>query len=266
MLLNISHTTQYHYDEPVQYSLHQLRLTPKSNQNQRVVNWQTTITGGEKQLEFIDQHNNHVDLISFNAGESEISIHSWGEVETTDTHGIVGKHGGYAPLWYFKSTTELTQPGGQVKKLVKTLGDRFNGDIERMHALSSLISEQVSYKIGETHAATTVEEALNAEYGVCQDHAHIFSAAARLMGYPARYVSGYLLMDGRVDQDATHAWAEAYLPELGWVGFDVSNNICPDERYVRVATGLDYRDAAPISGVRYGSSGETMIVSLQVQQ
>jgi len=101
---------------------------------------------------------------------------------------------------------------------------------------------------------------------VCQDHAHIFITLARMLGYPARYVSGYLMMNDRVEQDATHAWAEAHIAGLGWVGFDVSNAISPDERYVRVATGLDYREAAPISGLLVGAGTEEMAVTLQVQQ
>jgi transglutaminase-like putative cysteine protease len=79
-------------------------------------------------------------------------------------------------------------------------------------------------------------------------------------------VSGYLMLDDRVNQDASHAWAEAYVSDLGWVGFDVSNQISPDGRYVRVATGLDYSGAAPVSGMRYGYGGESMTVRLQVQQ
>ena len=94
----------------------------------------------------------------------------------------------------------------------------------------------------------------------------MFIACARLMGVPARYVSGYLMMDDRVVQDATHAWAEAWLPELGWVGFDISNAISPDTRYVRLATGLDYFEAAPVSGMRFGASGERMSVTVEVQQ
>ena len=94
----------------------------------------------------------------------------------------------------------------------------------------------------------------------------MFVAAARAMGYPARYVSGYLLMDDRTDQDAAHAWAEAHVEALGWVGFDVSNGISPDERYVRVATGLDYGEAAPVFGLRRGAGAENMSVALQIQQ
>jgi len=100
---------------------------------------------------------------------------------------------------------------------------------------------------------------------VCQDHAHIFIGAARAAGIPARYISGYLMMDDRIDQEATHAWAEAHVEGLGWVGFDVSNGICPDPRYVRVATGSDYRDAAPITGISIGATAEVLTVGVAVE-
>lgn len=266
MLLKISHLTSYQYDAPVPYSLQQVRLTPKSRAGQTVVNWRTTIEGGAKEVEFEDQHNNHVMLVSVGDGQTGISIRSEGEVETSNTNGVVGEHGGFAPLWYFERPTPLTRPGRNLEKLVTALGNEFDGDIPRMHALSRIISETVVYETGRTQSETTAEEALGKGHGVCQDHTHIFLTAARLIGVPARYVSGYLLMDDRVEQDASHAWAEVYIHGIGWVGFDVSNGISPDDRYVRVATGLDYRDAAPISGLRFGDSSESMNVALQVQQ
>ena len=102
--------------------------------------------------------------------------------------------------------------------------------------------------------------------GVCQDHTHVFITIARLFGYPARYVSGYLMLENSIEQNASHAWAEVHLEGLGWVGFDVSNGISPDDRYVRIATGLDYREAAPVSGIWFGGGKESMTVKLQVQQ
>ncbi|PHQ69037.1 MAG: transglutaminase [Sneathiella sp.] len=266
MRLKISHMTRYQYDAPVQYALQQVRLTPKSRAGQSVISWETTIEGGSKELEFDDQHNNHVFLVGIEPGGTEISILCEGEVETTNASGVIGKHGGYAPLWLFKRETDLTKPGKNLRRLIKEIGHNFNTDIPQLHALSAKIAKTVRYQTGSTHAETTVEEALEAQQGVCQDHSHIFIAAARLMGFPARYVSGYLMMDDRIDQDASHAWAEVHIEGIGWVGFDVSNGISPDERYIRVATGLDYKDAAPISGMRIGNSGEIMSVSLQVQQ
>ncbi len=122
------------------------------------------------------------------------------------------------------------------------------------------------YRGGITDTETSAGEALSGAGGVCQDHSHIFLAAARHLGIPARYVSGYLLIDGVTDQSASHAWVEAHVDGLGWVGFDVSNGISPDNRYIRVATGFDYQDAAPITGLSYGARDESMVVSLRVEQ
>ncbi len=266
MRLKIFHQTSYDYDAPVQYALQQLRLRPKSGHGQQVLDWKLGVEGGRLELEFEDQHHNHVDLISADPGLCQVRIVCEGEVETTDNAGVIGQHKGFAPLWLFQQSTPLTLAGPQTRRLVKRLGTDFDSDIARLHALSNLILETVAYGVDRTHSQTTAEEALAAGHGVCQDHAHVFVTAARLLGYPARYVSGYLMMTDRIEQDASHAWAEACLDEIGWIGFDIANGISPDERYVRIATGLDYRDAAPISGLRYGDSGESMLVSVQVEQ
>jgi transglutaminase-like putative cysteine protease len=265
MLLKISHQTTYLYDAPVVFALQQQRLTPRSSATQNIRRWETTIDGGTKEVEYDDHHNNRVTLVSGEAGRQEISVHCDGDVETEDTAGVVGKHTGYLPLWYFRRPTGLTQAGANVRALVRGLEEGANA-IDNMHQLSRQIVEQVPYQAGFTHAETTAEQALQASAGVCQDHAHIFLSAARLLGHPARYVSGYLMMQDRVDQDATHAWAEVHFDDIGWVGFDVSNRISPDARYVRVATGLDYREAAPIHGMRHGDSSEAMSVTVQVEQ
>ena len=143
---------------------------------------------------------------------------------------------------------------------------RGENDLDTCHALSSAIREAVAYEVGGSETEWTAEEALKAGKGVCQDHSHVFIACAREMDIPARYVSGYLKMDDRDEQDATHAWAEAHVPDLGWVGFDVSNAISPDMRYVRVATGLDYDEVAPVSGTRFGGAGEKLSVEIEVAQ
>ncbi len=266
MRLKISHLTTYQYDKPVHYALQQARLTPKSQASQNVVTWNITVEGGRKQLEFEDQHNNLVTLISLDEDQSEISIHCKGEVETIDQGGIAGQQQGYTPLWYFKRSTLLTKPGQHARNLVKSLVGEAQDDVTRLHALSSLVAKAVSYKKGQTTPQTTAEDALRAGHGVCQDHAHVFISAARLLGFPARYVSGYLMMKNHAEQDASHSWAEAWIEGIGWTGFDVSNGISPDERYVRVATGLDYRDAAPISGIWIGDAKETMTVTIHVQR
>ncbi|KPQ15714.1 MAG: transglutaminase-like protein [Rhodobacteraceae bacterium HLUCCO18] len=267
MHLKILHTTTYHFDQPVAYGLQQLRLIPKSRAGQVVRRWHMEIDGGRMQTEFNDHHQNRVTLISFDPHATSIVVHCEGEVENADLHGVIGKHGGFAPLWYFRRSTELTRAGPNVRRLMKGLREEVAEDIPRLHALSARIIAEVPYVVGATSSSTSAEEAIEqGAGGVCQDHAHMFVAAARIMGYPARYVSGYLMMNDRVHQDASHAWAEAHIDGVGWVGFDVSNGISPDARYVRVATGLDYREAAPVSGLRFGAGGEALSIDIQVQQ
>ncbi|MBU2981942.1 transglutaminase family protein [Lentibacter algarum] len=265
MKLKISHTTTYSYDEPVRYGLQQVRLTPLTDHNQTVLNWAMSVSGGSEELQFQDEFNNTTMLVQAESGVSEISITVAGEVETHNSDGIYGKTYGVAPLWLFRQSTPRTTAGKGIRALAKHIKTPA-GDLDELHALSAAILAKVPYGQSETNVKTTAEEALNAASGVCQDHAQIFISALRHAGIPARYISGYLRMDDRIDQDATHAWAEAHIDGLGWVSFDVSNGISADERYVRIAVGRDSREAAPMSGLRIGNSAENMSVSLQVQQ
>ncbi len=265
MRLKISHVTTYSYGTPDHYALLQLRMTPRNGCGQKVIDWTTTITGGQKELGFTDQHGNHVDLVLVDSDAVTVEIRCEGTVETEDRAGVIGPDTAMAPVWLYETPTPSTTPGPLLRKLV-TQARRLEAenDLDRMHRLSALILQTVPWRTGSTNASTTAEAALEAGEGVCQDHTHIMIAAARAMGYPARYVSGYLLMDGQTEQEASHAWCEICLDSLGWVGFDISNGISPDDRYVRVALGLDYVDAAPIHGHRMGSGTEAMNVHLQV--
>jgi transglutaminase-like putative cysteine protease len=119
----------------------------------------------------------------------------------------------------------------------------------------------------ETGTTTTAAEAFTLKRGVCQDLTHIFIAAARHLDIPARYVGGYFhRVDGVTQQDAGHAWAEAYVPSVGWIAFDPTNGICATEAYVRVAVGLDYLGASPVRGARRGGGTESMAVKVVVDQ
>lgn len=263
MRLKITHTTEYLYDAPVPYSLQRLRLTPVDTLAQKVLSWQIAVEGASVEAGYADQFGNRTELVSTEGDAHTIRIAASGEVETSDKAGVFGPHQGFCPLWLFLRETARTKPGKLTPELARSLSG--DSELAKMHRLMETIHATVAYTPGSTGTETTAEQALEAKTGVCQDHAHIFITTARLLDIPARYVSGYLLMEGRTEQVATHAWAETYLPGLGWVGFDAANNICPDERYVRIACGLDYADAAPISGMRLGSAGEDLKVSLTVE-
>ncbi len=264
MHLKISHSTEYHYDEPVQYALQRLRLTPITGVGQTVLGWQTLVDGAAIEVSYDDHFGNRVHLVSVDGDREAIRITASGDVHTEDRAGVFGPHQSYVPLWLYARETPLTKAGKLIRDLAKSAeGDT---DLARMHALMAMIHEAVEYKAGETHAETAAEDALEAGKGVCQDHAHILISAARSLDMPARYISGYLMMEGQTEQTASHAWAEVHLPGLGWVGFDAANKICPDDRYVRIATGLCYRDAAPISGLIHGEANEMLKVSVTVEQ
>lgn len=265
MQLSISHITEYAYSAPVDYALQKVRLRPLSMALQQVEGWKIDITGGKLEAQYVDHYANHVDLVSITPGAETLRLRASGSVQTSGHNGVLGQVYTRAPLWHFREPTLATAPGPAIRDMAAVVA-RSDETLDGLHALSAAILAAAPYQIGVTHAGTTAEEALTGGLGVCQDHAQIFVAAAREAGLAARYVSGYLMMNDRVDQDATHAWAEAHIDGLGWVGFDISNSISPDARYVRIAIGRDARDASPIEGLRLGTADETLIVSLQVQQ
>ena len=267
MKLSIRHTTRYSFTHPVVHALQRLRLTPKETQGQKILSWEMRYENAHPELEYDDQNFNTVTLVAVEPGAREVTVTCEGEVETQDNAGVIGKHSGHMPLWSFVGQTRLTRPGPKLRAMLRDLGPVEEGaKLDFLHALSARILEDVAYEVGATTVSTTAEEAVAAGHGVCQDHAHIFIGAARASDIPARYISGYLMMNDRIEQEATHAWAEAYVDGLGWVGFDVSNGISPDPRYVRVATGRDYRDAAPVTGISFGSTEQVLTVGVSVKQ
>lgn len=265
MDLSISHKTEYAYSAPVDYALQKVRLRPLSSVMQDVDHWTIEITGGKLEASYLDHYGNHVDLVSIEPGASVLDIKASGQVQTLNGTGILGPAYGRAPLWHFTQPTSMTTPGDAIKAL-PSVSPNAREQLGSLHDLSAAILAALPYKVGGTGVDTPAEEALQGTGGVCQDHAQIFVAAARMSGLPARYVSGYLMINDQVQQDATHAWAEVHVDGLGWTGFDISNGVSPDEKYVRIAIGRDARDAAPVEGLRIGTADETLMVSLQVQQ
>jgi transglutaminase-like putative cysteine protease len=265
MRLSIRHVTSYSFESPVSHGLQRLRLRPKPTHGQVVESWEMDFDGVKFEAEYDDHHQNHTTLVSVEPGVSAVEVTCRGVVETADRSGVVGPHIGALPLWALLNQTELTRPGPRMKALSARFS-REGDTLEMLHRLAEAILEEVAYQPGRTDAGTTAEAAVTEAAGVCQDHAHVFIGCARQLEVPARYVSGYLLVDGKVDQKAGHGWAEAHVDGLGWVGFDVSNAISPDARYVRVATGRDYSEAAPVTGLWWGAGESRLEVALAVEQ
>jgi transglutaminase-like putative cysteine protease len=264
MRLTISHLTEYTPERPGDFVLQEVRLTPATNAAQRVESWRVSLEGGSVEAAFDDHNGNRTMLFSRDGGDGPVRLRAEGVVETADRAGVAGGHRGFAPLWLYRRETALTAPGARTRELASAIAP--GDDVARLHALNEAVANAVEYD-KSADLLMTAEGALEAGRGVCQDQAHVFVSAARLLGFPARYVSAYLFTADGAGQEASHAFAEAHVEGLGWVGFDPANRQSPDERYVRIAAGLDYHDAAPVRGLRIGSGGaEKLAVNVQVQQ
>jgi len=264
MLVSIRHTTHYSYDTVSAFAVQRLRLTPSDNQSQRVISWAIEAEGIENAATYVDGFANRIHLITHSKPYETLTITASGEVETFDRDGMVGNIGEVANPRVFLRATLRTESSPAIDALADEVSDR--RPLDRLHHLLESIATRVVYDTDATHSGTTAADAFAAGQGVCQDHAHIFIAAARRLKIPARYVTGYMHVEGEENAVAHHAWAEAYVDDLGWVGFDPANHICPTERYVRLACGFDTGSAAPISGARRGGGSESLSVDVIVRQ
>ena len=268
MRIRVDHQTVYRYQPPAKSVLQVLRLSPRSHEGQNVVRWRAAAEADvEVQLRRGEDALGNVTQTAFIQGPvSELVLRVEGEVETWDTQGVVRGSAERFPPEAFLRETQLTAPTPELAAFAaKVAAGPEDTLIGRLHRLMLAIREEMAFDTRPTDTATAAAEAFAIKRGVCQDFSHVFIAAARRLGAPARYVSGHLAREGEaIDQDAAHAWAEAYVPHLGWVGFDAANGVSPTPSYVRVAVGLDYLGAAPVRGSRTGGGTETMDVKLRV--
>ena len=247
MKLLVRHQTMYRYSSSAGRVAMRLKLMPVNTPAQTVDNWQVRVNDEPVESFRANAYGEREAIWIRHDRIDDATIVAEGLVETRDTHGILGPLSSRVPPAYFLRDTDLTQPSDGIAAMARGLPGE-NGSLARLHALSSAVADAVQYRSGVTVSTTTAAEAFALGAGVCQDHAQVFIAAARTLGMPARYVSGYLLAgDGDLLHE-THGWAEAFLPDLGWIGFDPSNRVCVTDRYLRVASGLDASDAAPIRG------------------
>lgn len=264
MLIRVRHVTRYIYAERARYAVQSLRLTPAPFKGQRIADWQVRVPGCARPLEFRDGFGNIMQLVTITRAHTELVIEAAGTVETEDRSGIVDGLPKIVPTRVFLRETAQTRADAAIRALAQSVPT--TDTIDQLHALANAVRDRVDYVAGATHVHTGAAEALADGKGVCADHAHIFIAAARTLGIPARYVTGYLVPDDDTSANAHHAWAEAYVDALGWVGFDVANRLCPTDRYVRLACGLDAAYTAPVTGSRMGGGDEKLNVCVAVQQ
>ena len=268
MRIRISHATTYRYDTPPTGVIQMLRLTPRNHEGQYVVAWRVDLSEDCLLHQHEDAFGNIAHFFTAEGPFNELSVTVEGEVDTHDTHSIVRGAIERFPPGLFLRETALTQPDDGIADFAdSTRADSGNDPLPLLHGLMTALNREIKFDTDPTVSTTTAAEAFTLRRGVCQDLTHIYIAAARRLGFPARYIGGHFYrVDGVTEQDAGHAWAEVFIEDLGWVGFDPTNGIGTTEAHVRVAMGLDYLGAAPVRGTRYGGSGETLKVAVHVDQ
>ncbi|SRR5579883_1992 len=266
MRFKIAHEMSFAYSPPAKSVIQLLRLTPRSYDGQHVLRWRMSCDVDCVLRQSEDSLGNIVHTLSYNRPAERIGVLAEGEVETFDTSGVV--RGAVEPLAaeIYLRASPRAEANGALREFADEASGGADTILDKLHALMTAVYETMTYDAELARAPTIAAEAFALRRGAAQDFAHIFIAGARWLGAPARYVSGFLMRPDSEAPEAGHAWAEAHVPALGWVGFDCCNSICVDENYVRIAIGFDGLSAAPARGARTGGGEETVTVALRISQ
>ncbi len=279
MHYTIQHTTHFRYSTPISESIMEVRIHPRSEGNQHCLDFRLRTNPRAHIMSYRGEFGNrvhHFDIPDSHnylivTVESLVDIHqppeiphalnaaSWDELDHCATSG---------EYWDTLMPSHFAAPTPLLLELAEELDVRRRADpLTVVRELNHAIYTTFDYS-KTTRVDSPIDEALRLRKGVCQDFTHIMLTLIRQLGMPARYVSGYLCLrerrQERVPDSAMHAWVEVYLPRLGWVGFDPTNDTLADERHVRVAIGRDYADVSPTRGVFRGRAESELAVSVRV--
>ena len=266
MRLNIRHETIYRYATPASRAIEVLRLLPRGHNGQYIATWRIDVDCDCRLDPSTDAFGNLMHEFTVDGPIEQLTIVAEGSVEAVDTAGVLsGQIERFPPVLYLRDTA-LTAADPLLRDFAREVAAAAGGDrLNLMHTLMDAIGQRMEFEVDGSNTGTGAIDAFALGHGVCQDFAHVFIAACRYLAIPARYVSGYMLNAANPDrQTAVHAWAEALIDGLGWVGFDPANGQCPTDAYIRLAIGLDYLGAAPIRGTVFGGGGETLAVRLDI--
>lgn len=277
----IEHVSRYRYTARVRRCAMLLCLEPRDDRGQRLLDFelQTLPAGGVTREQ--DGFGNARHVLDVHRGHRVLEITARSTVEakppavlpdrlgTTAWRAIRALEGSFAD-WDFMHDSALVRPSSALAEFVARHRIEPGSDpLESLVRLSDTLHGRLHYIPGATSAESPVDHVLRTDRGVCQDYAHAMIAIARSWGIPARYVSGYLHVSGQSDPhlpaNATHAWVECRLPELGWVGFDPTNHSLAGAGHVRIAAGRDYRDVSPTRGVIHGGGDSRLEVDVRMR-
>lgn len=280
MYYQIHHVTRFRYTHAISESVMEVRMQPRTEGLQRCLRFKLATNPPARVMNYGDHLGNivhsfdlpgrHAQLIM--QAESVVEIQrppalpdalpkeAWNDIET-----MLMAH----DFWDFLADSPRVEQSQLLMQFATEL--ELNRNLDPLSALLELnhkIYQSFDYDSGSTEVDSPIDVALEARKGVCQDFAHIMLGIVRGLGIPARYVSGYLYYQSKTDRstpDASHAWVEALLPGLGWIGFDPTNDILAGERHIRVAIGRDYSDVPPNKGVFKGVAESQLEVDVRIK-
>jgi transglutaminase-like putative cysteine protease len=272
----IHHVTKYSYQNPVIDSANQIILFPLRDDHQELVKQKLTITGDPFVERYTDYYGNEVGLFMHSEPHTELVIDSKIEVVTYAREAPadeVSKEEQWEHLISLKNEIGFIDffNIGRLENMdeVRKVVIQYDHQLTPL-AVAILLTEYVynefQYITGITSIETTLDEVWNLKAGVCQDFAHMLLVMLRMIGIPARYVSGYICpnKNGMRGEGATHAWVEAYIPYYGWLGLDPTNNCIANDMHVRLAVGRNFSDCSPVKGSYKGTSQHVLHVGVSV--
>jgi transglutaminase-like putative cysteine protease len=281
MIYSVRHVTTFRYQPAVRESVMEVRLMPRSEAHQRCLSFTLDVTPTANITQYADANGNVVHHFDIAGSHTELSVITQSTVQVqavpaprsseagdwTDLDAITGAD----DYWEMMLPSEFAQSGEALEQLAKELKvERRDSPLQLLTELNEGICELFAYVPNSTKVDSPIEEALVSRQGVCQDFAHIMIALVRPLRMPCRYVSGYLFHreeSGHKDRSlegASHAWVEAFVPNLGWTAFDPTNNLIGGDRHIRVAIGRDYADVPPTRGVHKGEASSELSVAVTV--
>jgi transglutaminase-like putative cysteine protease len=277
--LAVRHRTVFRYAGAVHNSVNTLHLEPRDFLFQRTLSAFIKVIPATRLRRFDDLFENVTHHFELNSEHSRLEIESMVKVRNLPLY-ITNR--GYSDgmdcydeptirehCWQYLLESRWVSMPPEIWRQALDLTIAETAVFEKAVAIMHWIHGEFTYEPGTTDVETHLEQAFVLRKGVCQDFTHVMIGMCRAIGLPARYASGYILTgwrDSLVGAQASHAWCELYLPETGWIGFDPTNSVLADQRYVKIAVGRDYGDVAPIHGSYIGSAGCRMEVEVSVER
>lgn len=277
MRFQIFHRTRYYYRAAVRDSYNELRLRPATLDTSRLEFFLLNVQPPVRLQHFRDTFLNYVHYFDIPEPHHELIIEAQSTLNTTSPYGE-GLPLGVAMTALESLSDDLLPEFLGSSRYVEITPDLWKMAIDvradcqdvfqTAQAISAYIHSNFAYAPQTTTATTHVREVIQSRQGVCQDFTHVMIGLCRALGIPARYVSGYLydgLDPGLRGAQASHAWCEVFVPGRGWFGLDPTNNTLADERHIKIATGRDYHEAAPVSGHFDGPPGATSALQVDLR-